>query len=102
MNKIFLLIMLSLFGVIVPIFSQADNTEDNFDMGVEAFEGSDYRTAINYFESVLHNIETDSDNYAMALFMLGTCYTIIEQPQKACALYDEQKEVLTGYKQQCK
>lgn len=80
--------MLSLFGVIVPIFSQADNTEDNFDMGVEAFEGSDYRTAINYFESVLHNIETDSDNYAMALFMLGTCYTIIEQPQKACALYE--------------
>ena len=80
--------MLSLFGVIVPIFSQADNTEDNFDMGVKAFEGRDYRTAINYFESVLHNIETDSDNYGMALFMLGTCYTIIEQPQKACALYE--------------
>lgn len=87
-NRILLTIVLLLSGINVSIYGQTKNTEENFNLGVEAMQGGDFGAAITCFESALSNMDKNSSDCGIVLFLLGTCYNIIEQPHKACALYE--------------
>lgn len=83
-------ILLFLVFACTPVYSQTDNLEETFTIGIQAMQNGNINTAIFHFENALNNIDKSEDEaYSTILYCLGMCYATANQAEKACTCLEQ-------------